>query len=127
MSTPEATLAAREWRLALKIEALTLINGGHKPKCACPGCDIDAPEFLACDHIHGDGKIHRELFRLGTGGAKLWAWVRDNWGVLAPAGPMGMFQALCHNCNVSKFNHPECALAGRRHSGSPVPQATHAQ
>jgi hypothetical protein len=115
MEPKATTLSARRYRMAVKVEAMSLVCEGKTPRCACDGCHVCAPEHLALDHKFGDGKIHRALFRLGTGGLRLHKWVRDNWGILAPAGPAGMFDVMCHNCNVSKFNHPACPLKGRPH------------
>ena len=66
-------------------------------KCVC--CKEKELEFLAIDHIDGDGAKHR-LEVMGSskkrGGSKTYAWlIRNNY----PEG----FQVLCHNCNFSKF------------------------
>lgn len=56
-------------------------------KCAC--CGEDKAEFLAIDHINGNGRKHRKEV-----GPHIASWlVRNNF----PDG----FRLLCHNCNQS--------------------------
>jgi len=56
-------------------------------KCVC--CGEDHPEFLAFDHIHGNGKVHRG----NTGAAN---FLRR---LLKKKDPE--IRILCHNCNMS--------------------------
>jgi len=91
----------------LRVEVFTHYCGGT-PHCQCPGCKVTFIEFLQLDHIEGNGAAHRKANNLGTGGARLWRWVRDN------GYPPG-FQVLCRNCNGAKFNRLTCPLAGQQH------------
>ncbi len=59
-------------------------------KCAC--CGEDRYEFLAIDHINGEGNKHR--LEIGSSGFALYRWlIKNNM-------PVG-FRVLCHNCNHS--------------------------
>lgn len=73
--------------LALKTEVINFYGG----KCCC--CGESEIDFLAIDHIDGDGNSHRKSIGNGT---RFAAWVRRN-------GYPDGFQILCHNCNFSKF------------------------
>jgi hypothetical protein len=92
----------------LRLEVFSHYCGGN-PHCQCPGCTVTYIGFLQLDHVNGDGGAHRKANGLGTGGAKLWGWLKAN------GYPEG-FQVLCCNCNHSKFNRPACALAGQAHA-----------
>ena len=63
-------------------------------KCVC--CCENNKEFLAIDHINGEGRKHRNSI---TGGIYKWL-IRNNF----PEG----FQILCHNCNSSKSYYGYC-------------------
>jgi hypothetical protein len=106
--TPRATLAARSYNAALRLEVFTHYCGGETPSCQCPGCTTTYIEFLQLDHINGDGAKHRKENNLGTGGPRLWRWVR------AQRYPEG-FQVLCRNCNGAKFTRAACPLSGQQH------------
>jgi hypothetical protein len=97
----------RAYTAKLRLEVFTHYCGGP-PRCQCPGCNTTYIEFLQLDHVTGNGAMHRKENNLGTGGARLWRWVRANG---YPAG----FQVLCRNCNGAKFNRPQCPLHGRDH------------
>lgn len=63
-------------------------------KCAC--CGESSYEFLAIDHINGDGKSHRKHISGGKrqSGNEICSWlIKNNF----PDG----FRILCHNCNQS--------------------------
>src|SRR5271156_3643150 len=94
----------------LRIEVFSHYCGGA-PRCQCPGCTVDVLDFLQLDHVNGDGSAHRKANNLGTGGARLWQWVKDN-------GYPSEFQVLCCNCNHSKFNGKACKFAGHPHCSS---------
>ena len=67
---------------------------------ACVCCGETQVEFLAIDHVNGDGKKHREEMGSKNGG-KIYLWlIRHNF----PDG----FQVLCHNCNMSKGFYGYC-------------------
>lgn len=87
----EKNLKARKrYYVAIKHAAI-MAYGGYR--CACPGCDVTAPEFLQIDHVDNDGATHRKELR--QGGDALYAWLkRHNY----PPG----FQILCANCNFAK-------------------------
>ncbi len=105
--TPKATIAARAYNRALRSEVFSHFCGGV-PHCQCPGCKTDFIEFLTLDHMNGDGAAHRKANGLGTGGPRLWRWVR------AQGYPEG-FQVLCQNCNHAKFTRTACPLANTPH------------
>ena len=58
-------------------------------KCAC--CGESRYEFLAIDHINGDGNEHRK--KIGNGSCIVGWLIKNNF----PEG----FRILCHNCNAS--------------------------
>jgi hypothetical protein len=106
--TPKATIAARKYNDALRLEVFTHYCGGGTPHCQCPGCQTTYIGFLQLDHVNGDGAAHRKENNLGTGGPRLWRWLRAN------GYPEG-FQVLCCNCNHGKFTGPACPMAGQPH------------
>lgn len=57
-------------------------------ECAC--CGERSYEFLAIDHIEGDGGKHRREMKI----SKMARWIVKN------DFPEG-FRILCHNCNAS--------------------------
>jgi len=87
---------AREVRLA----AMQHYSGAERPFCSC--CGEDIYEFLALDHIDGNGNTHRATV-CGTkkGGTRFFAWLSKN------GYPPG-FQVLCFNCNQAKGAFGEC-------------------
>lgn len=83
----------RKKNLELKRLVLCHYSVGPVPKCAC--CGEVNQEFLAIDHINGNGNKHRESlgFKAG-GGSSFYTWlVKNNF----PED----FRVLCHNCNFS--------------------------
>jgi hypothetical protein len=86
-------------------------------KCTC--CGETIPQFLAIDHINGDGKKHRKEI----GPMDITAWlVKNNF----PDG----FQILCHNCNHGRFlnggicPHQAGLVKGQKNEGATVHQHT---
>jgi len=77
MATSPYTIAARAYNARLRLEVFTHYCGGTPPHCQCPGCKTTAIEFLQLDHVDGDGAAHGNVNNLGTGGAKLWRWVKS--------------------------------------------------
>lgn len=72
--------------------------GGNPPKCKC--CGELFLEFLAIDHINGQGNKLRKEKKYGSGG-RLYFWlIKNNF----PEG----FQILCHNCNLAKGFYGYC-------------------
>lgn len=68
------------------------------PFCAC--CGEKTFEFLAIDHIKGDGNKHRKSIR-PKGGFIIVDWIiKNNFPPL--------FQILCHNCNNAKGFWGKC-------------------
>lgn len=104
---PKGTLAARIYNGKLRKEVFSHYCGGT-PQCQCPDCKTTFIEFLTLDHMSGDGAAHRKANALGTGGPRLWRWVRAN------GYPPG-FQVLCQNCNHAKFTRAVCPMAGQPH------------
>lgn len=85
----------KEWRHALKEEIMEHYGNS---KCAC--CGEDHLEFLAVDHINGDGQKQREQLGM-RGGYTFYSWLKQNgW----PEG----YRVLCHNCNQSLGNLGYC-------------------
>lgn len=74
----------RVYRESARIEAINHYGG----KCVC--CGETKPEFLAIDHVNGDGNIHRKKINR----MNLAVWLRIN---NYPDG----FRVLCHNCNCA--------------------------
>jgi hypothetical protein len=107
--SPESpyTVQARKYRAKLQREVFSHYCGGQ-PHCQCPGCKTSYLGFLQLDHVEGNGAAHRKENKLGTGGARLWAFVK------AQGYPEG-FQVLCRNCNGAKFTRARCPLHGQDH------------
>ncbi len=78
----------------LRQEVLNAYGG----KCAC--CGETQYEFLAIDHIDGNGAAHRRENKLAKGTAFYYWLRREDW----PEG----FQVLCHNCNQAKGWYGQC-------------------
>lgn len=78
---------------AIALRKLVLEHYGGK--CAC--CGETRYEFLAIDHINGDGRIHRR----SVPGSRICRWLRKN---NFPEG----FRILCHNCNQSLGHYGYC-------------------
>lgn len=78
-----------------KRRALVLQHYGGK--CAC--CGEEHFDFLALDHIAGNGNNHRSEVRMA--GASMVEWViKNNF----PA----IFRVLCHNCNSAIGYYGRC-------------------
>jgi hypothetical protein len=91
---------SRESRKALRASVLAAYGG----YCKC--CGESTQEFLAIDHIEGDGARHRRSLRAkerpyGVKASGFYIWLRDT------GYPEG-FQCLCHNCNVAKGIYGVC-------------------
>jgi hypothetical protein len=71
-------------------EAAFLAYGGFV--CAC--CGETEPVFLCLDHVNGDGADQRR--KLGKSTMVLFRWLKNH------GYPPGLFQVLCHNCNMGK-------------------------
>lgn len=81
-------VAGRKRNRAIKIEAIQKYGG----RCFC--CGESIIEFLAIDHIEGNGNEQRRKIKL-DGGVSFYHWLKRNgW----PEG----FQAACHNCNMGR-------------------------
>lgn len=65
--------------------------------CAC--CGEQHVEFLALDHIDGDGNEERR--ELNAIGAKFYRFLRQNHY------PPGL-RVLCHNCNLARGFYGYC-------------------
>ncbi len=74
----------------LRIEVISHYGNG---KCACVRCGGDDMRTLSIDHINGGGNKHRKV--IGTGGAHLYSWLKNNH---YPEG----YQTLCMNCQFIK-------------------------
>jgi hypothetical protein len=68
-------------------------------KCVC--CGETTNEFLAIDHVKGNGNAHRREMKENGGGHYIMHWIiKHNF-------PKD-FQILCHNCNMSKGFYGYC-------------------
>jgi hypothetical protein len=79
---------SRRRQLARKRREAVLAHYGGICQC----CGEMHYEFLAIDHVNGNGKAHRK--DLGMAGTKFYKWLIDQH---FPEG----FRVLCHNCNMS--------------------------
>lgn len=107
---PELANYSKKWRLANKErynhsqlllrkrirENVLRAYGGRNPSCKC--CGESTFEFLALDHIDGNGNKDRKLHGTGT---QLYSYlVKNNFPKI--------YQILCHNCNLAKGFYGEC-------------------
>ena len=68
------------------------INHYSNGTLACECCGESHYEFLALDHIHGNGREHRAITGVA---AQMYRWIiKNNY-------PDDLFRVLCHNCNWS--------------------------
>jgi hypothetical protein len=83
-----------------RLRAVTLAAYGGK--CGC--CGELRPEFLAIDHVNGDGAAHRRELKLQRikAGAGFYRYLRRL------GYPKDRFQLLCYNCNVAKSIYGQC-------------------
>lgn len=70
-------------------------------KCLC--CGESILEFLAIDHMNGNGNKHRKENRISAGSSTHYWLVRNNF----PEG----FRVLCHNCNMAHGAYGYCPHA----------------
>ena len=71
---------------------------GAPPSCAC--CGESTLQFLAIDHVNGDGGAIRRRTGLNAGAAYYRFLKREGF-------PPGR-QVLCHNCNLAKGFYGKC-------------------
>lgn len=76
--------------------------GGSPPKCDC--CGESNIEFLAIDHIAGNGNKHRKENKINQGGG-ICLWLQKQ------KYPKG-FRVLCHNCNLADGMYGRCPHTG---------------
>ena len=86
---------ARERHRRIRKETL-LIYGA---KCEC--CGETRIEFLAFDHINGNGNEHRRSIGKHFS-SNMARWLRKN------NYPKGIVRILCHNCNLAKGFYGYC-------------------
>jgi len=82
--TDEERLKARQRNAELKTKTMNLYGG----KCEC--CGETEIDFLAIDHVNGDGNKHRKTFK-----GSIYQWLKKN------NYPSVGFRVLCHNCNMA--------------------------
>jgi hypothetical protein len=68
---------------------------------SCKCCGESTDEFLALDHIYGEGEMHRKKIIRGEGGLHTYRWAAKN-------GFPPIFRVLCHNCNESLAYYGYC-------------------
>ncbi len=95
---PESEKAIqRKWQAELRQKQKKMVMEHYGGCCAC--CGETRIEFLAIDHIHGDGNKHRA--EMGSGG-RIYRWlIQNNY-------PTDRFRVLCHNCNFSLGHYGYC-------------------
>jgi rubrerythrin len=82
-------------RARLRAEVLAAYGGA----CAC--CQERRPEFLAVDHINGDGAAHRRELKSRA--------MAHLYNLLKKQGfPKDRFRLLCHNCNHARGLYGYC-------------------
>ena len=119
---PEYRATAKARRRQLKADALAAYGGAV---CVC--CGEKHIEFLAIDHINGDGAEHRRALLKERGwkvsatamsGSHMYYWLREN---NYPPG----FQVLCANCNTAKGHAADrlCPHERERLATSSLPAA----
>ena len=94
---PRDNALARARYQRLRIECL-IAYSGDPPRCAC--CDENHLEFLAIDHVAGNGNQERK--ELGIAAGK--AWYRH----LRESGFPPGYRVLCHNCNCAHGFYGYC-------------------
>lgn len=77
-----------------------IINHYSKGKNKCECCPETLIEFLAIDHINGNGNKDRKEKGLGSG-APFFRYLKQN------GYPPG-YRVLCHNCNMSRGCYGYC-------------------
>ena len=90
---------SREWKkehqIAYRRKIREIVIEHYGGKCDC--CGEERIEFLAIDHINGDGNKHRKK----VGNRNMAEWLRQN------NYPRGV-RILCHNCNSSYGFYKYC-------------------
>ena len=104
MWTPGRRALEAEQRTAQRKALRATVLAAYGNRCNC--CGEATPEFLAIDHIEGDGAKHRRSLRgkerpYGVKASGFYTWLRDS-------GYPDKFQCLCHNCNVAKGLYGAC-------------------
>jgi len=84
----------RDYRHSTRLAALNHYSN-NDPHCEC--CNERHLEFLAIDHINGNGNKHR----IELNQRNIFLWLKRN------AYPSG-FRLLCHNCNFALGLYKEC-------------------
>jgi hypothetical protein len=90
-----AKVKTKEHRRRLREELLAAYGG------CCTCCGEARFEFLAIDHINGDGARERSR-NGGLVGERMARWLRAN------GYPRDRYQLLCHNCNFAKGKDRTC-------------------
>lgn len=86
-------IACARQRRRLREQVIEAYGG----RCEC--CGEARQEFLAVDHIAGDGAAHRRQL---PGGNSFYRWLRRN------GFPKDRFRLLCHNCNFARGHYGYC-------------------
>jgi len=85
----------RQYQKDLNRKQRLMVLEAYGNCCQC--CGESVYEFLAIDHVNGDGAKHRKEI----GERNLYRWlIKNNF----PSG----FQVLCHNCNFAKGHYGKC-------------------
>jgi hypothetical protein len=81
----------------LRFEVLAAYSRDGAPECSC--CGETTLEFLALDHVNGDGAAHRK--EIGRHALSTYRWAKKN-------EYPSTLQVLCHNCNLAKGFYGQC-------------------
>lgn len=100
-----ASSRARRRRAYKKVRAEVIAAYGGR--CSC--CGERREEFLAVDHIHGDGKKDRTAHGAGY---SFYIYLRRN------GFPKDRYRLLCHNCNMAYGLRGYCPHEQEREAAS---------
>lgn len=87
--------STKRYRDKLKSTVLQAYGG----KCEC--CGENASQFMALDHVNGDGNKMRKEKTHPIGGNPLYVWIIKK-------GFPKIFRLLCHNCNFAITHGRTC-------------------
>lgn len=95
-SKPEVRAKSRAYGKAARRKLRNELLEAYGGKCAC--CGESRKEFLAIDHVNGDGGQHRKE----VGARGVYNWLRKN------GYPKNGFRLLCHSCNLARGLYGYC-------------------
>ena len=72
-----------------------------RPRCMCPGCDIQELAFLTLQHLRGGGTQQRRTLGPAGTGTNFYYWVRK-------VGYPKYLTVFCANCNIAASRFGGC-------------------